>query len=67
MTGARHGKTDSGTDDPEEIADAFVLSGSGFLPKTVTDLGLPVVDPEEGSRPEHLRDRPRRGLRCRVR
>jgi hypothetical protein len=39
-------KNEFGTDDLSEIADAFVLSASGFPPAKFTDLQVPVVDPD---------------------
>lgn len=37
---------DFDTDDLSEIADHFILSGSGFPPEKFTDLKVPVVDPD---------------------
>ncbi len=39
-------ENDFDTDDLGEIADAFVLSSSGFPPGNFTDLQVPVVDPD---------------------
>lgn len=36
---------DFDTDDLGEVADHFILSGSGFPPENFTDLKLPVVEP----------------------